>query len=176
MYNLNNCCIFAKNKINMDKLVARIKNENYSICDNNTGEIIEGVYRQKCSNLEDFIMLFFKANPVLMQLDGNALKILLCCWELALYDKNDKVNVIYNNRTTRDKIRKCANKDFSDQVINKAFCALSKRNILIKIQNGEYRLNPKYSYKGSLTDRAKLLLEIEYKPTENKNFDNNEEN
>ena len=51
--------------------------------------------------------------------------------------------------------------EVSDTVINNAFTAFVKNNLMIKECRGQYLLNPKYFFRGTLSNRSKLKLQIE---------------
>ena len=51
--------------------------------------------------------------------------------------------------------------EVSDTVINNAFTAFVKNNLMIKECRGQYLLNPKYFFRGTLSQRSKLKLQIE---------------
>ena len=132
----------------------------YSLLDNNTGEILE--YRQtKKLSLDEFIMVFFTSCPMLLKLKGFNLKVLICCWKFSSYNyENDKEgNIIHNNSSFKDYCR-AEGLETSDASIDNAISQLKKNGFLIKKCKGEYMLNPKYFFKGTLSKRSKLQLNL----------------
>ncbi|MBR1718074.1 MAG: replication/maintenance protein RepL [Bacilli bacterium] len=133
---------------------------------------MSGITTIHTSCIDEFIMFFFRSIPSLMQLDGNTLKVLLWCWKYSSISPCNKSNVFYNNVIFRNALCEASNDTLTHSIINKAICTCNKLGIIVKKTKGYYELNPDYFYKGLLTDRAKLLLQVQYEPTENKNFDN----
>ena len=134
--------------------------DQYSLLDKATGEILE--YRQtKKVSMEEFIMIFFSSFPELFKLQGVHLKILLCCWKYSSYDADNvkEGNVFHNNSSFKGFCRQDG-LDISDPQIDNAVSALCRRRLLIKRCRGEYLLNPEYFFKGKLSNRSKLQLNL----------------
>lgn len=141
-----------------------VKSEDYSLMDNHTGEILD--YNQvKKVNIDDFIMIYLSSIPETMALSGQVLKVFMCCWKLSSFNPSDSEegNVIVNNKSFKRRIRECG-LDISDQGIDNAISALYKKNFLLKLCKGEYMLNPKYCFKGTLSQRSKLCLNVLVEP------------
>lgn len=158
------------------QIYTKINRENYSVIDNTTGEIVSGVTTIHTSCIDEFIMFFFKSIPVLMNLDGNTFKVLMYCWKYSAISPKDQSNYIINDKIFKEDLATLTNGELTENVINKAISQCKKMGLLIRKSKGRYMLNPDYFYKGSLSDRSNLQIQINYKPTDNKNFDNNEEN
>lgn len=132
--------------------------ENFSIVDNNTGEVFP--YNQiKKFETNEFIMVFLTNCSPLMELTGNHLKVLICCWEYATYNpaKEQQGNIIYNGPGFK-KACKEIGLDVSGATIDNAISTLCKRGLLLKMHRGEYMLNPQYFYKGRLSARNNIKL------------------
>lgn len=140
------------------------KSENYSILDNKTGEILDLNFTKKIS-LDEFIMVFFSSCPELMNLTGNHLKVLICCWKHSSYnpDNEERGNIIHNGPG----FKKACREDgltVSNAVIDNSISALCKKGFLIKKFRGEYLLNPRYFFKGRLSSRSKVQIHLQVSP------------
>lgn len=148
----------------MEKIVSEISKD-YSIVDKNTGELFD--YKQtKKVTIDEFIMVFFASYPELFKLKGVPLKVLMCCWKRSSYNPmcEEEGNIVCNNTSFKEACREYG-LDTSDANIDNAISLLAKRNLLIKRCRGEYLLNPKYFFKGSLSSRSKLDLHFVVEPT-----------
>ena len=141
------------------------KSEDYSVIDNRTGEILDLNLTKKIS-LDEFIMVFFSSCPQLMELSGNHLKVLICCWKHSSYnpENDDRGNILHNGTGFKNACRE-SGLDVSNAVIDNAISALCKKGFLIKKFRGEYLLNPLYFFKGRLSDRSKVNINFTVAPT-----------
>lgn len=151
------------------------QSRDYSLLDNNTGEVLKFFQTKKVS-VDEFIMVFFSCIPAIMDLRGQTIKILMCCWKFSTFNplSSTEGNVVSNNRRFKDFVRQCG-LDIKDASIDNAISLLCKKNLLIKICRGEYILNPKFFFKGTISQRSKLNLNIEKDPVKYNNGDANEE-
>lgn len=140
------------------------KSENFSIVDNNTGELTDLNITKKI-NLDEFIMVFFSSCPELMTLKGNHLKVLICCWKHSSYnpENEERGNIIHNSPGFKEACR-ASGLDISNAAIDNAISALHKKNFLIKKYRGEYLLNPQYFFKGRLSERSKVKVHFIVEP------------
>ena len=140
------------------------KSKDYSIVDNHTGELLELRQTRKLS-LEEFIMVFFSSYPELFKLKGLQLKVLMCCWKHSTYNKENEVagNIVHNNASFKQHCRE-EGLDLSDASIDNNISSLCKTGLLIKKCRGEYLLNPDYFFKGSLSQRTKMLMRFIVEP------------
>ena len=53
--------------------------------------------------------------------------------------------------------------DISNNTIDLYFHQLTKEGFLVKLCKGKYMLNPKYFFKGTLNDSAKMTITFECK-------------
>lgn len=141
-----------------------------SVVNNETGELLAGVTKIKCRTQEEFIMCFLNSLSVLMKLDGYVMKVLLVIWKCSTFNPNgDEANSITNSKVLKDEVRKYC-PTMTDDIINHAFTELKKKEILLRQCRGVYKLNPVFFFKGSLTQRSRLLAHIEFvPPTEDDN-------
>lgn len=146
--------------------------KDYSLLDNHTGEILEYKKTRKVT-LEEFMMIFFASYSEMFVLSGIQIKVLMCCWRYSSYnDKNCNVgNIVYNNTLFKDNCRKDGMQT-SDAVIDNAISQLAKFKFLIKQCKGTYLLNPQYFFKGTLSDRTKIMYNIMVEPEERKRQEN----
>ena len=140
------------------------KSKDYSVVDNHTGELLELRQTRKLS-LEEFIMVFFSSYPELFKLIGLQLKILMCCWKHSTYNKeNDTTgNIVHNNASFKQHC-KDEGLNLSDASIDNNISQLCKAGLLIKKCRGEYVLNPNYFFKGSLSQRTKMMMNFMVEP------------
>ena len=140
------------------------KSKDYSVVDNHTGELLELRQTRKLS-LEEFIMVFFSSYPELFKLKGLQLKILMCCWKHSTYNKeNDTTgNIVHNNASFKQHC-KDEGLNLSDASIDNNISQLCKTGLLIKKCRGEYVLNPNYFFKGSLSQRTKMMMNFMVEP------------
>jgi hypothetical protein len=140
--------------------------KDYSVVDNHTGELLELKQTRKLS-LEEFIMVFFSSYPELFKLKGLQLKILMCCWKHSTYNKENDLsgNIVHNNTSFKEHCRE-EGLQLSDASIDNNISALCKAGLLRKKCRGEYLLNPDYFFKGSLSQRTKVLMSFIVAPEE----------
>ena len=143
------------------------KSEDFSILDNRTGEILDLNLTKKV-DLDEFIMVFFSSCPQLMNLTGNHLKVLICCWKHSSYnpDNEERGNIIHNGPGFKNACKENG-VDVSNAVIDNAISALCKKGFLIKKFRGEYLLNPQYFFKGKLSNRSRIQVHFTVEPEEN---------
>lgn len=136
------------------------KSDDYSIVDKHTGELLELKQTRKLS-LEEFIMVFFSSYPQLFRLKGLQLKVLMCCWKHSTYNKENDTNgnIVHNNTSFKEHCRE-EGLELSDASIDNAISSLCKTGLLIKKCRGEYLLNPDYFFKGSLSQRTKVMMQF----------------
>lgn len=141
------------------------KSSDYSLLDNHTGEIKDMVITRKIT-LDQFIMVFFSSCPQLMDLKGNHLKVLICCWKHSSYNPANELegNILHNSQGFKQACREDG-LDVTDAVIDNAISALCRKGFLIKKFRGEYLLNPNYFFKGKLTNRSKVEINYIVEPT-----------
>ena len=108
-------------------------------------------------------MTFFRSYSDMFKLTGMQMKVLVCCCVHSSYnDRSCKEgNLIHNNDYFKEYCRQDG-LNTSNQVIDNAISQLSKYGFLIKRCKGEYMLNPKYFFKGTISDRTKLQYNISY--------------
>lgn len=131
----------------------------FSLLDNNTGEIMEWK-RTRVVTVDEFIMFFFASMPDLFKLKGLQLKVLMCCWKASTYnDVETEGNIVSNNKLLKDYIRQCG-LNLTDGAIDVIICKLAKEHIILKKCKGTYMLNPRYFFKGKLAEKSKLELKM----------------
>lgn len=144
--------------------IRKVKNEDYSLLNNHTGEL-EDFYQSKKVSIDEFIMVFFSSYPEIFKLRGVTLKVLMCCWKHSSYKISSEMEGnIMNNNTVFKEYCRSQGLVTSDANIDNAVSELAKKEFLIKRCRGEYMLNPKYFFKGSLSSRSKLAFQVYVDP------------
>jgi hypothetical protein len=117
-------------------------------------------------------MVFFSSCPRLMDLTGNHLKVLICCWKHSSYnpENEERGNILHNGPGFKSACRENG-LDISNAAIDNAVSALCKKGFLIKKFRGEYLLNPQYFFKGRLSNRSKVRVNYVVEPEEDNNAD-----
>lgn len=138
------------------------KSEDYALVDKHTGELLD--YNQTIKvDLRAFIMIFFASIPEIIRLNGQKLKVLAVCWLMSDIGKAEKGNLVHNNASFKEEVRKYA-PNMSDSAIDGAFSYLVRHNMLRRICKGEYELNHRYFFRGRLSDRSRLAYKVEVDP------------
>lgn len=150
----------------MERKIKEISKD-YAILDQTTGEI-KDLKIIKTVTQEDFILLFLKAFlPKAITLDGNQLKVLLCCWQSSTFNPKGTAegNVFHNDTEFKDFVRS-SGLDLTNGAIDVYVSNLAKSKLILKKCRGKYILNPYYFFKGTLTDNSRLRLELNTKAEE----------
>lgn len=147
----------------MDAFITE-KSKDYSLLDNQTGEIIEYRKTRKVS-MEEFMLFFFHSYSDMFVLTGTQIKVLMCCWRYSAYNpKNCKDgNIVHNDTAFKEACRRDGLKS-TDSVIDNCISQLTKYGFLIKICKGAYKLNHEYFFKGTLSDRTKIQYSLMVEP------------
>lgn len=134
--------------------------DDYSLVDKHTGELLELKQTRKLS-LDEFIIVFFSSYPELFKLKGLQLKVLMCCWKHSTYNKENDVsgNIVHNNASFKEHCRE-EGLELSNASIDNTISSLCRANLLKKKCRGEYLLNPDYFFKGSLSQRTKVMMQF----------------
>lgn len=144
------------------RIFTKIESPELKVVNTTTGEIISGVANVKCDSVDDFIMCFLSSIPEVTKLDGNAMRVLMWCWKFSTFNPNiPEANSIVTDKAFKDKIR-LEGGDLSDSTIDKAVHTLCKEGMLERRCKGNYFLNPKYFFKGTLSNRSKLKYSVSY--------------
>ena len=141
------------------------KIENHSVIDLQTG-VLTDYYQLRKVTLDEFIMVFFSSYPELYQLSGVQLKVLMGCWKYSSYNSTNYAegNIVHNNPSFKEFCRQDGLVT-SDANIDNAISTLCKKGLLIKRCKGEYILDPRYFFKGKLSDRSKIKYTFIVEPT-----------
>lgn len=118
-------------------------------------------------NVEEFCQVYLQDSEDFSNLSGSEYKILIQCWLHSVYYKESNLdipgNVVTFNSLLKESIQKVTG--LKDGTIRNTFSSLVKKGMLLKPEGikGVYYLNPKYFFKGKLTERTKLIKKsIEY--------------
>lgn len=138
-------------------------NPGYSLVDNATGELKEFKQVRKIKQ-DDFIMVFLSSIPKFYKMEGGQIKMMMSLWKLSSFNaaNTKEGNIITNDLYTKTQIRNMG-LDISNNTIDLYFHQLTKEGFLVKLCKGKYMLNPKYFFKGTLNDSAKMTITFECK-------------
>lgn len=146
-----------------DKFITE-KSEDFKLVDVHTGDLLD--YNQtKKVPIEDFIMVYLASIPEMFALQGQQLKLLMAIWRLSSFNKAwcEEGNIFLNDQSTKEAIRRMG-LCLSDSSIDVALHKIVDNGFLIKMGKGKYLLNPKYFFKGTLSDRSHIRLSVEVDP------------
>lgn len=144
----------------MKKIFTQVEQPLLATVNTDTGEIVSGVATLKVTSVDEFIMVFLNSLPQVFDLEGQQLKVLMCCWKYSSFNPSaPEGNRIVNSKAFKEYVRSNG-LDISDAAIDNAFSIMAKKRILVKECRGQYLLNPEYFFKGTLSNRAKLQLNI----------------
>lgn len=136
------------------------------IVNEKTGEIVSAVIKTTCVSTDDFIKLYLDSIDDLIDLDPRLLQILLVCVKHSTFSKMNGLegNFFSNNRILKDNCIKVikTKKPLKDGSINVYIHRLAKLKIILRYCQGTYVLNPKYFFKGTITNKARLQLIATY--------------
>lgn len=147
------------------------KIESQTVVDSNTGEVLDTTTKsthkieeyKKCKP-DEFVMVYLQDLSGFLKLENaTQIKLLSFIWKEVGYNnpETNEGNVI---AILKDDKERWANiLDVSVRTIDNALAALTKKKLLLSEARGKYSLNPKYYFKGSTKDRAKVLeMKITY--------------
>lgn len=140
---------------------------------NENGELIsaEQTIVKKIS-AEEFTQIYLKDNEEFYSLSKAESNILSICWLLSVYYSDNTLNMP-GNKITFDKSFKTVIEQktgLKSSTIYNTMASLVKKEMLLKNKDekGTYYLNPKFFFKGRLTDRTNLIKRtIEYQLNQN---------
>ena len=145
-----------------------------------TGELISSTSEvssitTKCKNVDEFIQVYLEDISGLLGITTKGeYHVLVYAWKYAPYSDEANGNIVHFNKMLKDKI--IDGTGLTDGSIKNILTKLVKKDLLIKTNyKSMYYLNPKYFFKGKLSDRTKafnLQLNLNYRIEPNKNFDN----
>ena len=129
------------------------------------GEVVSGEIKRikKCS-AEEFCQLYLKDNAEFYKLSQAEHSILAVCMYLSTYYDKEKSTVIGNvvtcNSLFIDEVK--GRTGLKESTIRNSLVTLSKKRMIIKDtkHRGVYFLNPEYFFKGSISDRTKVIKNI----------------
>ena len=135
---------------------------------NEWGEIVSAdITTIKKVSAEQFVQVYLQDNEEFYKLSKAESNILSICWLTSAYyndaDLDYPGNKVVYNSELRDKI--IIKTGLKESTIKNGMASLTKKSMLIKDPNhrGIYYLNPKFFFKGKLSDRTKVIKHmIEY--------------
>ena len=132
---------------------------------NEWGEIISAeVTTIKKVSAEQFMQVYLQDNEEFYKLSKAESNILSVCWLMSTYYNDRELDypgnkVVYNSEL-RDRI--IIKTGLKESTIKNGMSSLTKKEMLIKDPDhrGIYYLNPKYFFKGKLSDRTKVIKHL----------------
>lgn len=139
-----------------------------SITVGENGEILSAEIKTiKSLSAEQFCQVYLQENEEFFQLSKSEANVLAVCWYTSNYyeDKDFKLpgNKVTLDEQLRDIIK--SKTKLAAGTIKNTIVSLVKKDMLIKDSNYKsiYYLNPKFFFKGKISDRTKLIKHlIEY--------------
>lgn len=163
-------------------MIEKINTNQITTVDVETGEVISQIVQEekqivstkKVKNQEEFIMVYLQDLSSFLRIDNaTQIKLLALIWRDIAYtnpQSNGNVMAILKD----DKERWSKEIGCSVRTIDNCLATLVKKKLLLSESRGKYKLNPLYYFKGSNTDRRRILnLTVEYNFEDN-NFENEE--
>lgn len=158
--------------------------EEKTVIDKETGEILDSQIitnkqvnlTRKVKNYNEFIMVYLEDISSFLKIDNaTQIKVLALIWRDAKYN-NPETNDGNVMAILKDDKERWANEiKVNTRTIDNALSALVRKNILISVCKGKYKLNPLYYFKGSNSDRKKILnVQVEYEFEENESENESE--
>ena len=132
--------------------------ETTTTIDKDTGEHLssEIIVRKRVS-AEEFLQVYLDDFGALMGVKGEAeFKIILWIGKNMNYETNEIILVMPIKK------RIVSETELSLHTINNAIFSLTKKGIMIRIDDSIYMLSPKMFFKGRIEDRLKLIRTMEY--------------
>ena len=137
-----------------------------STVNNQTGEeISSGITETIVSNVDEFMMFFLNGLKVYNGTLDSCTVVLFCCWKYST-PNTGMGNLITNDAVFKEQIRLEGFK-MSDGTVNNCITQLVNKELLIRKNRGRYMLNPKYFFKGKITERTRLVHKLIYEPINN---------
>lgn len=140
--------------------------EEKTIIDKETGEILDTQvtsnkeinFTRKVKNYNEFIMVYLEDISSFLKIENaTQIKVLALIWRDASYN-NPELNEGNTIAILKDDKERWATEiNVNTRTIDNALSTLVKKELLISVCKGKYKLNPKYYFKGSNTDRTKIL-------------------
>lgn len=140
--------------------------QNKIVVDSETGNIDGFLVKRVCETPEDFIKLYLASVDELIDLDPRLLQVLLICVKHSTFSKTNGLegNFFNNNKAFKDNCRQVikSKEPLKDNAINVYVHRLTELQVIIRYCRGSYVLNPKYFFKGTITNRSRLKLIATY--------------
>lgn len=126
-----------------------------------TGEL-EAAQKVVKVDTSAYVMFFLQTIPEFIKLTGNQMRLLSVIWYSSTYNPDGQLdgNLFTNGPLFKQQVRAYGLEWSDSQINNEVSRIVKSSDLLIKIARGSYILNPKYFFKGKLTDRTKLILTI----------------
>lgn len=145
------------------KIFKTVTDENVSLVDNTTGEVLGFKHRKVCVTQEEFIKIYLNQIDELTGcLEDGLYAVMFAVWKCSEFPQDDSEgNIFYNSPYFKKTCRKLG-VTMSDNAINMSLTRLSKRGVLKRLSRGVYMLNPKWFVKGNITERTRMEIIVEF--------------
>ena len=152
-------------------MLEKINTSQVTTVDVETGEVISHTVQEekqiistrKVKNQEEFIMVYLQDLSSFLRIDNaTQIKLLALIWrDIAYTNPQSNGNVMAILKDDKERWSKEIN--CSVRTIDNCLATLVKKKLLLSESRGKYKLNPLYYFKGSNTDRRRILnLKVEY--------------
>lgn len=134
--------------------------EKQNIVVNEHGEVVSAeITTVKKVSMEQFCQIYLEDNADFYNLSKSEYSVLAMCWKMSSYYDDSPIpgNKVY---CTKDFIDKCMiTCQLQLSTVRNALTNLVKKSMLIKDKDYKavYYLNPKFFFKGKLSDRTKVI-------------------
>ena len=148
------------------KLKYMLQKENIQIGEG--GEILSAkITTLKKVTAEQFCQIYLQDNEEFFTLTKSESNLLSVCWLMSTYYEDKDLKYPGNRITCNKQFKNIVNEKtgLAESTIRNSLVSLVKKEMLIKDSEykGVYYLNPKYFFKGKISDRTKLIKHtIEY--------------
>lgn len=146
------------------KIVTTVDTETGEVVDLQKHEELNIKATRKIKDYPEFIMIYLKDIAGFLQIDNaTQIQLLSIIWKESTFNnpETNQGNLIAILKD--DKERWAKDLDVGIRTIDNAISALVDKDLLLREGRGKYKLNPKYYFKGSNTDRTKILkLQVNY--------------
>ena len=149
----------------MAKKFYKEKDDDEIVISKSSGEIKRAVMKTICETPEDFIKLYLTSIENLLQLNPTLLEILVVILKYSKFSDGGAMmgNYFHNDIIFKERCRTLLKKpDLTDGAINTYISRLASQQILIRQAKGTFFLNPRYFFKGTITNASRLKLVAVY--------------
>ncbi len=141
-----------------------IRDNSKCIADKEHGEILQDFVVEKiCDSQEEWLKIYINSLDDLASIDHQTFQVMLIVLKRARFcgKKNIDGNEFFNNDNFKEEVKAKLGIE-KDNTVNKYVSNLAKAKILLRVNKGSYILNPRYFAKGTMTNKTRAKLIIQY--------------